>query len=107
MLEAILAGGVDPARLSSPGTRAAAVSPRPSSTRCSVRHRPIAGVILFSPELDLLLDEPSVSENADRDILPWNIPTSAYLHGRDPDSASVSAVDQNVSRLAADLRLLR
>jgi hypothetical protein len=41
-----------------------------------IGHRPIAGVILFSPELDLLLDEPSVADNADRDILPWNIPTS-------------------------------
>ena len=41
-------------------------------------------LILFSPEVDLRLDEPSVTENADRDILPWNIPTAAYLHGRRP-----------------------
>jgi acetyl esterase/lipase len=60
-------------------------------------HRPIAGVVLFSPELDLLLDEPSVSDNAGRDILPWNIPTSAYLHGRNPGEQAVSAVDQDVS----------
>ncbi len=98
VLEAILAGGVDPARLfvagdSSGGGLASSLI----YTMQQTGHRPIAGVILFSPELDLLLDEPSVSENADRDILPWNIPTSAYLHGRDPDAASVSAVDQNVT----------
>ena len=71
-----------------PATPAAGDWWRPSCTRCSrTHHRPIAGVMLFSPELDLLLDEPSVSDNADRDILPWNIPTTAYLHGRDPGSA--------------------
>ena len=52
---------------------------------------------MFSPELDLVMDEPSMTANADRDILPWNIPTSAYLHGRRPDSGPVSAVDQEVS----------
>jgi acetyl esterase/lipase len=48
------------------------------------------GLVLFSPEVDLRLDEPSVTENADRDILPWNIPTTAYLHGADATSMSVS-----------------
>ena len=42
-----------------------------------------AGLILFSPEVDLRLDEPSVTENAHLDILPWNIPTASYLHGED------------------------
>ncbi len=42
-----------------------------------------AGLVLFSPEVDLRLDEPSVTENADHDILPWNIPTASYLHGFD------------------------
>lgn len=45
-----------------------------------------AGLVLFSPEVDLRLDQPSVTENADLDILPWNIPTAAYLHGEDPTS---------------------
>ena len=49
-----------------------------------------AGLVLFSPEVDLRLDEPSVTENADRDILPWNIPTTAYLHGTDVTSSEVS-----------------
>jgi acetyl esterase/lipase len=55
-----------------------------------------AGLVLFSPEVDLRLDEPSVTENADRDILPWNIPTAAYLHG-------VDATSREVSPLTADL----
>ncbi len=97
VLESLLVSGTDPSRLfvagdSSGGGLAASLV----YTMRTTRHRTIAGVILFSPELDLLLDEPSVSTNADRDILPWNIPTSAYLHGRDPDAAPVSAVDQDV-----------
>ena len=55
------------------------------------------GLILFSPEVDLILDEPSVSENAGRDILPWNIPVSAYVHGVDPSSNEVSAMYADVS----------
>jgi acetyl esterase/lipase len=98
VMEGLLAEGRDPARLfvagdSSGGGLAASLMYSMQRTG----HRPIAGVILFSPELDMLLDEESVSDNADRDILPWNIPTSAYLHGRDPASAPVSAVNQDVS----------
>lgn len=55
-----------------------------------------AGLVLFSPEVDLRLDEPSVTENAAHDILPWNIPTASYLHGED-------ASDEAVSPLTADL----
>jgi acetyl esterase/lipase len=43
-----------------------------------------AGLVLFSPEVDLRLDQPSITDNAASDILPWNIPTAAYLHGEDP-----------------------
>ena len=43
------------------------------------------------------LDEPSVTENAAFDILPWNIPTAAYLDGTDPSSALVSSIDQDLS----------
>jgi monoterpene epsilon-lactone hydrolase len=52
-----------------------------------------AGVLLFSPEVDLSLDEVSVTENASKDILPWNIPTAAYLHGVEPTDARVSALN--------------
>ena len=55
-----------------------------------------AGVILFSPEVDLRLDEPSVTDNAESDILPWNIPTASYLHGFDASSGYVSAVDADL-----------
>ena len=60
-------------------------------------HRP-CGLILFSPEVDLRLDKPSVTENAERDILPWNIPTTSYLQGADPGAGCVSAINQNVER---------
>ena len=98
VLESLLAGGVEASRLfvagdSSGGGLVSSLMYSMTSTG----HRPIAGAVLFSPELDLVLDEPSITENADRDILPWNIPTAPYLHGRDPDSGSVSAVDQDVS----------
>ncbi len=97
VLEGLLAGGVDASRLfvagdSSGGGLVSSLVYAMTSTR----HRPVAGVILFSPELDLVLDEPSITQNADRDILPWNIPTAPYLHGRDPGSGSVSAIDQDV-----------
>ena len=36
-------------------------------------------------------------ETADSDILPWNIPTSAYLHGESATAAEVSAIDADVS----------
>jgi len=57
---------------------------------------PPAGLILFSPEVDLRLDEESVTDNAERDILPWNIPTASYLHGLDASSAYVSAVSADL-----------
>lgn len=55
-----------------------------------------AGLILFSPEVDLRLDEPSVTANATHDILPWNIPTASYLHGVDASSAYVSPVNADL-----------
>ena len=56
-----------------------------------------AGLLLFSPEVDLRLDEDSVTDNADRDILPWNIPTAAYLHGFDVTSSAVSPLNADLS----------
>jgi acetyl esterase/lipase len=58
----------------------------------------LGGLLLFSPEVDLSLDLPSVTANAAKDILPWNIPTSAYLHGEAASDAAVSALQQNVSK---------
>lgn len=49
-----------------------------------------AAVALFSPEVDLDMDHPSITENAKTDILPWNVPVTPYLHGVQPDDARVS-----------------
>ena len=97
VVDALLAEGIDPGRLfvagdSSGGGLAASLL----YAMESVESAPIAGVFLFSPELDLLLDQPSVADNATADILPWNIPTAAYLHGRDPTSSVLSGLDQDV-----------
>ncbi len=56
-----------------------------------------AGLVLFSPEVDLLLDEDSVTENAPKDILPWNIPTASYLHGADASDASITVVNADLA----------
>ena len=42
------------------------------------------------------MGEPSVTENASRDILPWNIPTAPYLHGADPAESDVSSVNADL-----------
>jgi acetyl esterase/lipase len=55
------------------------------------------GLVLFSPEIDLDLDDPSVTENAPHDILPWNIPVTPYLHGVAPADGRVSAARADVS----------
>ncbi|MDH3018393.1 alpha/beta hydrolase [Gordonia alkanivorans] len=47
---------------------------------------------LFSPEIDLDLDHPSITENAQYDVLPWNIPVTPYLHGVQPNDARVSII---------------
>ena len=54
------------------------------------------GLVLISPEVDLDLDDVSISENAATDILPWNIPVSPYLRGVDPADQRVSAVHARV-----------
>ena len=54
-------------------------------------------VVLFSPEVSMDLNEPSVSENAALDVLPWNVPTNPYLQGFDPDDPAVSLLHQDLS----------
>lgn len=56
-----------------------------------------AALALFSPETDLELDQPSVTENAKRDILPWNVPTAPYLQGIAPGDPLVSTVNAALS----------
>lgn len=94
---ALVRGGQDPRTLFIAGDSGG------GGLACSVVHHRrsrrlphLGGVLLFSPEIDLRLDQPSIADNADKDILPWNIPTAAYLHGEDAGAAAVSAVDQDV-----------
>lgn len=51
-----------------------------------------AGSLLFSPEVDLVLDEPSVTRNEPLDILPRQIPVRPYLRDLDPHDKYVSAI---------------
>ncbi len=48
--------------------------------------------MLFSPEVDLDLSHPSITANAQSDILPWNVPVSPYLQGVQPNDERVSAI---------------
>jgi acetyl esterase/lipase len=98
VLEALLHEGADPSRVFIAGdSGGGGLATSLLAVMQDIGHRPLAGVLLFSPEVDLRLDEPSIADNAGKDILPWNIPTAAYLHGRDPGSPSVSAVNQVVA----------
>jgi acetyl esterase/lipase len=51
-----------------------------------------AGVLMFSPEVSLTLNEPSITDNAPLDVLPWNIPVNSYLHGINPDDERVDVL---------------
>ena len=62
------------------------------------------GLNMPVPIPDLRLDEDSITENADHDILPWNIPTAAYLHGFDSTSSAVSPLNADLSGLAISFR---
>jgi acetyl esterase/lipase len=93
----LLESGVRPDRLFVAGDsgggglmNALLLDPRPRSLP------PPAGLLFFSPEVSLTLDEPSITENAGRDILPWNVPVWPYLHRIDPQDPSVSALHANV-----------
>ncbi len=99
VMEALLHRGIPPSQLLLAGDSAGGGLVSTLVFAEQVAHVPeLAGTILFSPEVDLELDEPSVSANADKDVLPWNIPTAAYLHGKRANLAAVSAVNQDVSR---------
>jgi epsilon-lactone hydrolase len=96
--EALLASGVPPSRLFLAGDSGGGGLVHSLLVDGRARHLPRpAGALLISPEVDLRLDEPSITQNADKDILPWNIPTAAYLHGVDPGDERVSAMDADLS----------
>ena len=94
MLDGLAARGVDPARTFLGGDSGGGGLAATVLYERGLRAMPaLAGVLLFSPEVSLLLDRPSVRENAATDVLPWNIPTNSYLHGLEPDDVAVSAGD--------------
>jgi monoterpene epsilon-lactone hydrolase len=97
VLEATLSGEVEHSRIFIAGDSGGA------GTACSLIHEAhdrgmpkLGGLILISPEADLSFEHESVRQNADLDILPWNIPTTPFLHGVNPKSGLVSAIDQDV-----------
>lgn len=56
-----------------------------------------AGAMLFSPEVDLTLSEPSVVSNAATDILPNHPDVASYLHGVDPHDRFASPLFADMS----------
>ena len=60
-----------------------------------------ACALLFSPEVDLVMGEQSITANARRDVLPDDIPVRAYLGERDPHDPRVSAVYADVGGFPA------
>ena len=97
--EALLEDGIEPERFFVAGDSGGGGLATSLLLDARAHHLPRpAGVVLFSPEVDLALDEPSVLENAESDILPWNIPVGPYLHGIDPHNKFVSAVYADLSR---------
>ena len=91
--EGLLGAGVAPESLVVAGDSGGGGLATSLMVELSRRGLPAPGaLVLFSPEVDLELDHESVTDNAAKDILPWNIPVTSYLHGVDPDDARVSVV---------------
>ena len=91
--EALLDRGVDPAHLIVAGDSGGGGLATSLMGVLDQRGAPApAALLLFSPEIDLDLDHPSITDNASHDILPWNVPVTPYLHGVQPSDGRVSAV---------------
>jgi monoterpene epsilon-lactone hydrolase len=99
VLTGALDGGTDPSRLLIAGDSAGGGLATALMCATEMADLPtVAGMILFSPEVDLRLDKPSMTENADLDILPSRIPSTAYLQGVDPGERCVSAIEHEIGR---------
>lgn len=97
VIGALLDRGVDPSTLFLAGDSGGGGLACSAVYHERTEHLPdLGGLLLFSPEIDLRLDHPSVTENATKDVLPWNVPTAPYLHGEAAGSAAVSAIDADV-----------
>ncbi len=97
--EGLLAAGHSPDRLFVAGDSGGGGLVNALILDARAEHLPApAGLLLFSPEVSLTLDEPSITANASMDILPWNIPVQPYLHGVDSDDRRHSVLDANLRR---------
>jgi acetyl esterase/lipase len=56
-----------------------------------------AAAVLLSPEVELVMGEPSVVANAARDVLPRTVPVRPYLGGESATDPLVSAVYADVA----------
>jgi acetyl esterase/lipase len=96
--EALLDEGVHPERLVVAGDSGGGGLATSVVEELARRDLPApSSLVLFSPEVNLGFDGESVTRNAALDILPWNLPSAAYLHGVDPADERVSAVNADLS----------
>lgn len=99
VLKAALVSDAKPSRLFVAGDSAGGGLVTALMCATEMEHLPsVAGLILLSPEVDLRLDKPSMSENAALDILPPNVPSAVYLQGVDPGERCVSVIEHAVRR---------
>lgn len=95
--QGLLSGGVSPDRLFVAGDSGGGGLANALMLDARAEHLPTpAGLMLFSPEVSLTLDEPSVTANAAKDVLPWNIPVEPYLHGVDSRDRRLSVLDADL-----------
>jgi monoterpene epsilon-lactone hydrolase len=98
VIRELVSSGLSPKRLFLAGDSGGGGLASSVLASCGLDHTAApSALILFSPEVSLVLDQPSVSDNAKRDILPWNIPTNPYLHGTDPNDPAVSPLKQSLA----------
>jgi acetyl esterase/lipase len=99
VLKAALESGVPPSRLFVAGDSAGGGLVTALMCATEMERLPtVAGLILLSPEVDLRLDKPSMVDNAALDILPPDVPSTAYLQGVDPGERCVSVIEHEVRR---------
>jgi acetyl esterase/lipase len=102
--QAILAAGLPVERLFVAGDSGGGNLATALLIEAPIRHLPKpAGLILFSPEISLSLDEGSITSNEDCDILPWNIPVRPYLQEFGPRDERVLVEDADLRRFPPTL----
>jgi acetyl esterase/lipase len=99
VFEGLLGDGVDPRELFVAGDSGGGGLATSLFEDARAIHLPEpAGAILLSPEVDLAMAAPSVTENAARDVLPADIPVRPYLGDDDPADPRVSVVYADLKR---------